>query len=86
MLFGKTKRLKLGECCKALNDALTVPHKSHFFEEDSGIYYVTIGAVQVDGETAWLDQALRYCPFCGASVQTDEQIQELAQKSAPLKH
>lgn len=69
-----------------MSDALTVPHKSHFFQEDSGILYVTIGAVQVDEGTAWLDQALLFCPFCGTKLQTAEQIKELAALSDSTKH
>ncbi|MHC4048846.1 hypothetical protein [Bradyrhizobium sp. 25ACV] len=60
---------------KDLNDALALPQERFFFvREDTGVLYLTVGGVKTDREMGWFDQAVLFCPFCGAELQTRDEI------------
>ena len=63
-----------GSCCKELSEAFSVPNVSLFRIEENGVLYLTIGSVEVEGRTAWLDQAVIFCPFCGVVLQNRDEI------------
>jgi hypothetical protein len=69
---------EFGSCCKDLKDAMTVPPTSLFRVEESGVLYLTIGYAQTPQGVGWLDQALIFCPFCGAQIQDREEIRRKA--------
>jgi len=54
------------------------PPNSLFRVEDNGVLYLTVGYVLTDEGPGWFDQAALFCPFCGAGLQTKEQIRERA--------
>jgi hypothetical protein len=73
---------EFGTCCEDLSESLAVPQVSMFRVEDSGVLYLSIGYLEVEGGgTGWLDQAVIYCPFCGAQLQTREGIRACAGSS-----
>ena len=73
---GKT----FGTCCEELKEAL----EGGDFEPcltvgPNEIIYMTIGLVAQEGdETAHADHPLFFCPFCGAKLQTEEEVEAKA--------
>ena len=67
---------RFGNCCKDLGDALNVPPHSLFRVEENGVLYLTIGYAETGEGTAWFDQAVLHCPFCGTKLQDREQIRK----------
>jgi hypothetical protein len=65
---------QFGNCCKDLNDALNAPPHSLFRVEDNGVLYLTIGYAETPQGTAWFDQAVLHCPFCGLKLQDRDEI------------
>lgn len=74
------EREQFGSCCKDLKDAMTAPPQSLFRVEENGVLYLTVGYAQTEQGTAWFDQAVIFCPFCGTRIQDGEEIRR---KSAP---
>jgi len=62
--------MSFGDCCRDLNEAMTLPVKRSFFVHN-GVMYLTVGGSETAG---WFDHAVHYCPFCGAQLQTKESI------------
>lgn len=69
-----------GSCCRDLKDAMTAPPNSFFRVEDNGVLYLTIGYAQTDRGPGWFDQAVLFCPFCGAELQNREAIKKAAEQ------
>jgi hypothetical protein len=65
---------EFGSCCKDLGDAMTMPQFSLFRVEENGVLYLAIGYAQTPEGVGWFDQALIFCPFCGAQIQDREEI------------
>lgn len=74
-----------GSCCVAMGDILGTQDFSPFFavEEETGVLFMAVGNAEIesdnpeeDGEMAWFDQPVMFCPFCGTSLQTPEGIEE----------
>ena len=68
---------KFGSCCEVLKDVL----ESHEFEpliaeDDDGILYLSIGMVDPEKEDDpnMVDHPVFFCPFCGAKLQTPEEV------------
>jgi hypothetical protein len=61
-------------CCKDLQEAMTVPENSFFRIEENGVLFLTIGYTQTEQGTGWFDQAIIFCPFCGQKIQDREEI------------
>jgi hypothetical protein len=58
-----------------MRKVLALPgHRFLFVQEDSGVLYMTVAAMQTDRGTGWFDQAVLFCPFCGTQLQTSEEI------------
>lgn len=73
-----------GSCCDAMADILNNQEFSPLLavEEESGVLFMAVGNAIIesendeeDGEMAWFDQAVMFCPFCGTEVQTPEGIE-----------
>jgi hypothetical protein len=45
-----------------------------FRVEENGVLFFTIGYVDATDGRGWFDQAVMFCPFCGAHLQTKEEI------------
>jgi hypothetical protein len=69
----------IGSCCKDLKEALTTPPTPLFRVEENGVLFVTIGYASTKKGTAWVDQAVFYCPFCGTKLQDRAEIKRLSQ-------
>jgi hypothetical protein len=67
-----------GSCCIDLSEATTSPPNSFFRVEENGVLYLTIGYMPTDQGSAWFDQAVLFCPFCGAGLQDRAKIREAA--------
>ncbi len=67
-----------GACCNDLREAMTAPQKRFLKVSREGILYLTVGSVQTELGSGWMEQAIFYCPFCGCQLQTREQIQRLS--------
>jgi hypothetical protein len=67
-----------GSCCVDLGEAMTGPPNSFFRVEENGVLYLTIGYMPTDQGPAWFDQAVLFCPFCGARLQDKAKIRETA--------
>jgi hypothetical protein len=61
-------------CCRDLQEATTSPDNSFFRIEENGVLFLTIGYTQTEQGTGWFDQAILYCPFCGKTLQTRDEI------------
>ena len=68
-----------GSCCGDLRDAMKTPPNSFFRVEGNGVLYLTIGYGQTEQGRAWFDQAVLYCPFCGAELQDRDEIRASVQ-------
>jgi hypothetical protein len=67
---------RFGSCCKDLQEAMTTPPTSLFRVEENHVLYLTIGFGETSQGTAWFDQAVLFCPFCGSQLQTREEIRK----------
>jgi hypothetical protein len=73
------KKAAFGSCCKDLADAMKQPPTSFFRVEENGVLYLTVGYQQTDEGPGWFDQAVLFCPFCGARLQDRDEIRKQAQ-------
>jgi hypothetical protein len=55
-------------CCKDLTTALSFPAGRHFFIEDGKLKLLVAKTPLQGGGEAELENAVRYCPFCGKST------------------
>jgi hypothetical protein len=55
-------------CCKDMATALSFPDGRHFFVEE-GVLKLTVAKTPLaDGGEAVLENAVRFCPFCGKAT------------------
>ncbi len=50
------------------------PPNKFFRIEETGIFALTVGYAMTDRGPGWFDRAVLFCPFCGASVQSLEEV------------
>ncbi len=62
-------------CCEELEDAVSSDAEASLIEHDSGLILLNLGQREVDGETGAVLTTIRFCPFCGTEIQTDEDIE-----------
>jgi hypothetical protein len=55
-------------------DAIRQPPNKFIRIDENGIFALTVGYAMTDGGPGWFDRAVLYCPFCGASVQSLEEV------------
>lgn len=67
--------MSFGSCCKDLAEALLAPETPLLRVSEEGILYLTIGSVKTKMGVGWMEQAVMFCPFCGARLQSNEEIQ-----------
>lgn len=88
-----------GSCCRELKEALAGEGFDPLVTvSDTGVLYLTVGLVDSDeaepvalgdgsdgaGGSALVDHPMFFCPFCGAKLQTAEDVKEkLAAKPTP---
>ncbi|PYS81089.1 MAG: hypothetical protein DMF67_18220 [Acidobacteria bacterium] len=61
---------------------MTAPPQSLFRVEENDVLYLTVGYAQTEQGTAWFDQALIFCPFCGSQIQDREKIRRKSSSQA----
>ena len=63
-----------GSCCNDLAEAMNQPPNSVFRVEDNGVFYMSVGYVMTEDGPGWFDQAVLFCPFCGAKLQSRDRV------------
>lgn len=66
--------MSVGECCEDLRKAMHDPPSPLIRVEVDGTLFMAIGYARTDRGVGWFDHAVIFCPFCGARVQTVEEI------------
>jgi len=61
---------------------MTAPPQSPFRVEENDVLYLTVGYAQTEQGTAWFDQAVIFCPFCGSQIQDREKIRRKSSSQA----
>jgi hypothetical protein len=64
-----------GFCCEELEDAVSQDADAALIEHDSGLILLNLGQREENGETGTVLATIRFCPFCGTEIQTDEDIE-----------
>ena len=60
---------KFDACCKDMATAMSFPNGRHFFVEE-GVFKLTVAKTPLQGGgEAVLESVVRFCPFCGRSIQ-----------------
>jgi hypothetical protein len=67
-----------GDCCTDLQDCLNGSFNRVIFEETNGSLYMSVGWIQSEDGVRWFDHAVFFCPFCGARLQTPEEVKDRA--------
>jgi len=77
MAADKAPDHNFGTCCAELKNAMS----GEDFEPlitvgDDGVLYMSVGLVDLEeDEPGMVDHPLFFCPFCGARLQSEEEIQ-----------
>ncbi len=65
---------EFGSCCKSMAAAMSFPGERHFFVEN-GVFRIIAGqAKMTDGRVATYADNMYFCPFCGVSLQTLDEV------------
>ncbi len=69
-----------GKCCGELKDAISGEEFEPLITVgEDGVLYMSVGLIDLeDDEPGMVDHPLFFCPFCGAKVQTAEEVQAKA--------
>ncbi len=62
-------------CCEELAEAVSPDPTASLIEHDSGLILLNLGEREEEGETGVVLATIRFCPFCGTEIQTDEDIE-----------
>ena len=69
-----------GSCCTDLADVMSGEEFEPLITVgDDGILYMSVGLVQLEGEEeepGMVDHPVFFCPFCGKSLQTPDEVRE----------
>lgn len=74
------EREGFGTCCRDLADAMGKPPQSLFRVEENSVLYLAVGYALTEQGVGWFEQAVIFCPFCGARLQDRDEIRR---RSAP---
>ena len=62
---------------------MTIPQQKFLRVSEQGVLYLTVGSIETEQGTGWMDQAVLFCPFCRATLQTKEDILLKARSTPP---
>ena len=67
---------RFGACCPELGEAMAGQDFEPLITEgDDGVLYVAVGLIPLqDEEPGMVDHPLFFCPFCGAKLQTADEV------------
>jgi hypothetical protein len=67
---------KFGSCCTELKEAMTGEDFDPLITAgDDGVLYMAVGLIDLEeDEPGLVDHPLFFCPFCGAKLQTAEEV------------
>jgi len=74
LFTNRTTPPRFGTCCADLAAAIKQPQTSMFRVETNGVLFLSVGYVSTAKGPGWFDQAVLFCPFCGAQLQTRTEI------------
>jgi hypothetical protein len=71
-----TSARRFGACCSELREAMAGQDFEPLITEgDDGVLYVAVGLIHLeDEEPGMVDHPLFFCPFCGAKLQTADEV------------
>lgn len=69
-----------GTCCEDLKKGMTIPENTFFYVSEEKVLYLSVGYTNTEQGTAWFDQAVIYCPFCGTKIQDKKVISKKVNK------
>ncbi len=69
-----------GACCEDIRKAMTIPTNTFFFVSEEKVLYMSVGYANTEQGTAWFDQAVIFCPFCGTKIQDEKVITKKVNK------
>lgn len=79
VLSATLRSMPFGECCEELRKAMHDPPSPLIRVEVDGTLLMAVGYARTVRGVAWFDHAVLFCPFCGASLQTAEEITRRAE-------
>jgi hypothetical protein len=47
---------------------MRIPQQKFLRVSEPGVHYLTVGSVETEQGAGWMDQAVLFCPFCGAAA------------------
>ena len=62
-------------CCEELEESVSSDPEASLIEHDSGLILLNLGHREEEGESGVVLATIRFCPFCGTEIQTDEDIE-----------
>jgi hypothetical protein len=62
-----------GTCCEDLRQAMHSKTNS-MFQVDDGLLFLNICMVPMEGKIGYFTKPVRFCPFCGAQLQSTEVV------------
>jgi hypothetical protein len=66
---------RFGKCCQDLNDAMSGGQFEPLITVDDGVLYMSVGLLEAEGdEPNMIDHPIFFCPFCGAKLQSPEDV------------
>jgi hypothetical protein len=67
---------EFGTCCTELKEAMSGSEFEPLIAvAEDGVLYMSVGLIELEGEEpGMVDHPLFYCPFCGASLQTADDV------------
>ena len=88
---GEIRSSKFGKCCQDLKEVLEAEDFDPLvYEAEDGVLYLSVGILDIDDGSAeasdddeeegsgFLDHPVYFCPFCGAKLQTPEEVEAKA--------
>ena len=68
---------EFGSCCESMKEMLAAKEFDPFLAVgEDGVLYMSVGMVPSDdGAADVIDHPIFFCPFCGAELQTEEQVE-----------
>jgi hypothetical protein len=63
-----------GSCCTDLRLALASGVTPLLRVRQNGVLYMAVGAMETVDGTAWFDQPVLFCPFCGTQLQNRDEV------------
>jgi hypothetical protein len=74
---------EFGSCCKDLGEMMTIPQQKFLRANEQGVLDLTMGGIQTEQGTGWMDQAILFCLFWEARLQIKDEIRQKPGSAPP---